>query len=142
MKTNSPLARLRHHVTGAIERGEREAITEKPATQHTLGPWALHYTNDEQGRPAMLIHGGAGQCGKYVASCHGWISEHGKPDGVTPQHSANAALIASAPELLAALQIIAADGKRDGWIPSFHAELARAAIARATGETVTEGGKL
>ena len=29
--SSSPLATLRHHVTGAIERGEKEAITEKPA---------------------------------------------------------------------------------------------------------------
>jgi hypothetical protein len=51
-------------------------------------------------------------------------------------------LYQASPELLAALQIIAADGKRDGWIPLYHWSKALAAIARATGETVTEGGKL
>lgn len=30
---SSPLARLRHHVTGAIERGEKEAIVERPAAK-------------------------------------------------------------------------------------------------------------
>ena len=42
MKTNPALSALRHHVTGAIARGEAQAITEVPATQrptHTPGPW-------------------------------------------------------------------------------------------------------
>jgi len=30
----SPLARLRHHVTGAIERGEKSAVVEKPAAKN------------------------------------------------------------------------------------------------------------
>lgn len=46
---NHPLARLRNHVTGAIERGEAQAIIEQPTTpaQHTANakltplPWRL-----------------------------------------------------------------------------------------------------
>jgi hypothetical protein len=48
-KPDSPLARLRHHVTGAIERGEAQVIVEQPAApQHEWGiyekknPHALH----------------------------------------------------------------------------------------------------
>lgn len=44
-KPNRPLDRLRHHVTGAIERGEAQAIVEqKPpgqSVQFTPGPWRL-----------------------------------------------------------------------------------------------------
>jgi len=41
--TPGPLARLRHHVTGAIERGETVAIVEQSATSRTIltpsEPW-------------------------------------------------------------------------------------------------------
>jgi uncharacterized protein YceH (UPF0502 family) len=42
MKTNPLLSRLRHHVTGAIERGEAVAIVEQStveATQARLAAW-------------------------------------------------------------------------------------------------------
>jgi hypothetical protein len=39
----------------------------------------------------------------------------------------------AAPELLAALRVIAEDGKRDGWIPSYHWGEAQKAIAKAEG---------
>ena len=45
----------------------------------------------------------------------------------------DARLIAAAPELLAALRVIAEDGKRDGWIPSYHWGEAQKAIAKAEG---------
>jgi hypothetical protein len=51
-------------------------------------------------------------------------------DEVTEQA---ARLIAAAPELLAALRVIAEDGKRDGWIPSYHWGEAQKAIAKAEG---------
>lgn len=41
--TQGPLARLRHHVTGSIERGESVAIVEQSATSRTIltpsEPW-------------------------------------------------------------------------------------------------------
>lgn len=36
---NHPLARLRYHVTGAIERGEAQAIIEQPATPRPALNW-------------------------------------------------------------------------------------------------------
>lgn len=41
---NTPLDKLRYHVTGAIERGEKEAITEqhRMKEQHTPTPWYVH----------------------------------------------------------------------------------------------------
>ena len=44
MKTNPALSALRHHVTGAIARGEAQAITEAtaaPRPSHTPGPWEV-----------------------------------------------------------------------------------------------------
>ena len=41
--TQGPLERLRHHVTGAIERGEKEAITEMP-TRDTIA-WVRMYNS-------------------------------------------------------------------------------------------------
>lgn len=47
MKTNPPLSALRHHVTGAIERGEKTAIVGQPAAgeaEHTPRktlPWRV-----------------------------------------------------------------------------------------------------
>ena len=44
----NPLERLRHHVTGAIERGEAQAIVCQPVTryQFQLGRW---YISDDSG---------------------------------------------------------------------------------------------
>ena len=86
MKTNPALSALRHHVTGAIARGEAQAITEVPATprpEHTPGPWTVdnQYIHGPDGIRFLAVAGdGAGQ--------------------------ANARLIASAPELLEALERI------------------------------------
>lgn len=46
---SSPLARLRRHVSGAITRGEKQALTEQPATQpaHTPTPWSYQKADYE-----------------------------------------------------------------------------------------------
>lgn len=50
-KHTHPLDALRHHVTGAIERGEAEAITEVTTQQqqHTPGPWTASHLSDSDG---------------------------------------------------------------------------------------------
>ena len=51
---NGPLARLRHHVSGAIARGEATAITEIPAA-----PEELTFTrvpSDACGNPRYVVH--------------------------------------------------------------------------------------
>lgn len=42
-------------------------------------------------------------------------------------------LIQAGPDLLAALRVVLVDGEQAGWLPSFHAQTARAAIAKAEG---------
>jgi hypothetical protein len=87
MKTNPALSALRHHVSGAIARGEAQAITEIPATTrpaHTPGPWYLN--------------------------SRGWVVQS-TGDIVTRLECSNnkeadARLIAAAPELLDALERI------------------------------------
>jgi hypothetical protein len=51
---NRPLDRLRHHVTGAIERGEAEAIVEV-APQGHIQAAILDALED---RESILVHGG------------------------------------------------------------------------------------
>ena len=74
-------------------------------------------------------------CNRLVVKRKTWGGEVVADLGEAPDaNRANARLIAAAPELLAALRVIAEDGKRNGWIPSFHWGEARAAIAKAEGE--------
>lgn len=127
MKTNPALSALRHHVTGAIARGEAQAITEVPATQspaHTPGPWYLN--------------------------SRGWVVQS-TGDIVTRLECSNnkdadARLIASAPELIEALAGCA-DALREAGkdfaqanklavrpnLYELHERAARAAIAKAKG---------
>jgi len=87
MKTNPALAALRHHVSGAIARGEAQAITEVPATPrpaYTPGPWTF-----ANGPHRIEVHTTPALA--YAFS----ISDE-----------ANARLIAAAPELLEALERI------------------------------------
>ena len=73
--------RLRHHVTGAIERGEAQAIVEIPALHK--GPFPLHTTKNDD---AFVI-----------------ITNHGTHYAKTFDPSA-AHLISAAPDLLSALE--------------------------------------
>ena len=85
--TSKPIERLRHHVTGAIERGEAQAITEQRAA-HTPGPWI---------RGARLLDVCAGASVVATVAC---ASSH---PATEEQAHANARLIAAAPDLLEAL---------------------------------------
>ena len=75
--------RLRHHVTGAIERGEAQAIVEIPALHK--GPFPLHTTKNDD---AFVI-----------------ITNHGTHYAKTFDPSA-ARLISAGPDLLSALDLI------------------------------------
>ena len=85
---------------------------------HTPGPW---YSQPTAGHE---MHGQSA-----IAS-----EANGKTVAIAYDGKADAHLLAAAPDLLAALRVIAEDGKRNGWIPSFHWGEARAAIAKAEGE--------
>jgi len=52
MNQNPLLARLRNHVTGAIERGECEAIVEKPAPHYVIFPNGLRFAPS----PKLLVN--------------------------------------------------------------------------------------
>jgi hypothetical protein len=92
--TPGPLDRLKHHVTGAIERGEKTAVVAVVGAKHTPGPWTY-------GRMDELNHG----------SEYSWVSgpvgciAHVYPDREPTNDLANARLIAAAPELLAACKL-------------------------------------
>lgn len=89
--------------------------------QHTPGPWTIEKTSHDTEIVAGKYHicnvGESVRCSENEAK-------------------ANARLIASAPDLLAALQAFAAAGNNfTGWHPAYEDAIiqARAAIARATG---------
>lgn len=107
-------------------------------TKHTPGPWYVGAQNDAiyiiAGRPPALnndfpVHGADRE---LIAAMKG--------DGYS-MDSANASLIAAAPDLLAALQVVmpALEVMRKQWPRSKHDDsldvvaFARAAIAKATG---------
>jgi hypothetical protein len=81
-KFNSPKEALEYHVTGAIERGEKQAIT-AVITKHTPGPWTV---DDTWG----LIMAKEAE----IAACHAGRGGDAK---------ANASLIA-APEMYEAIE--------------------------------------
>ena len=92
MKTNPALSALRHNVTGAIARGEAQAITEVPATtrpEHTPGPWTILPNTPHFVR---AMHPAEGM--QPVATVYHFDGEL----------DANARLIAAAPTLLEALE--------------------------------------
>ena len=104
MKTNPALSALRHHVTGAIARGEAQAITEVPATQrpaYTPGPWRVKQTGFAYFRDLTILgedwHGE--ETPIAAALVRNALHPYGRAD--------KARLIASAPELLAALEAAA-----------------------------------
>lgn len=63
MKDNPAMARLRHHVTGAVERGEAEPITEQPVDDRAA------WREEAAGKPPLSgIGPGAGKStGDYLA---------------------------------------------------------------------------
>ena len=126
MKTNPALSALRHHVSGAIARGEAQAITEVPATPrpaHTPGPWDVE--------PKGSRHFVDGADGLTVA----YIDRAGVRERI--EIEANARLIAAAPTLLEALEAVLPDLEHyvatHGPGPDKRLAIARAAIAKARG---------
>jgi hypothetical protein len=110
--THTPLERLRHHVSGAVARGESSPVVEitTPA-KHTRGPWSIEAVKD------------------YLRMLDTGI------DSGAPESIANASLIAAAPDLLEALREMA-----EHWppqkpeSPAFMAYInAMSAIAKAEG---------
>ena len=103
MKTNPALSALRHHVTGAIARGEAQAITEVPATPrpaHTPGPWTIHESALSSSLVKELHIGTPTRTAACVYDdCAAGVL-------VRSEVEANARLIAAAPELLEALERI------------------------------------
>lgn len=108
-------------------------------SKHTPGPWKAHFedayfvTGPDLGRVAMMMN---------LKGAHGL---GGRRSG--NESAANARLIAAAPDLLEALQSVAmwAENQADGQSKGGHAtfdlmmlreqrDIARAAIAKATGE--------
>lgn len=89
MKTpkHTPLSKLRHHVTGAIERGEAKPIESIVTPKHTKGPWkVIKATHD-------------GEVISVADSSHAVdIQLVNNSNG--PENWKNAHLIAAAPELL------------------------------------------
>lgn len=103
-------------------------------TQHTPGPWRLGADNAADG---ANIHAGKKD---YIGHTCGFSPRPGSNERqLSPQEArANARLIASAPELLAALEIIVGNANGNaasGYynVPVSSITNARAAISKATG---------
>ena len=84
-------------------------------TSHTPGPWYVHEEMSD-----------------VVCAGDEVLAEHVSPE--------DAALIASAPDLLDALKNLLAVHEREGGTKCHAGDIARAAIAKATGEAM-KGGK-
>jgi phage tail protein X len=112
----------------------RSADSAKAFCNHTPGPWRYGHLKGADGLYRTEVfsdeHGG-------IASCH-WTPKH-CGDGVTETYrEANARLIAAAPDLLEALQVVLRDYTAVYDIGDVEMQpalyQARAAIAKATGE--------
>ena len=108
-------------------------------SKHTPGPWVV--LPEECDRPYIRIRGtvlgGRYKIANVLTPCYEGVHER-----EAEETRANARLIAAAPEMLEALQAIAdeADGTGkpyscDSYLPRHFIEKARAAIAKATGES-------
>lgn len=96
---------------------------------HTPGPWRvnLHHTKTSAGRNyGFVMADGIVPIAAVTLGVEGVAEDEGR---------ANAALIAAAPDLLAALQLVWDTYGFDPSIDSAIWQTVRAAIARATGET-------
>jgi hypothetical protein len=124
----TPLERLRHHVSGAIARGESVPVVEVAGpAKHTQGPWAALM----QDPPTIADRRGC----RVALSCV-------LPGQSAEEQQANARLIAAAPDLLEALRGLLRETKAKNPSPKVgkdfsllvYIEAARKAIARAEGE--------
>lgn len=99
-------------------------------SKHTPGPWMAEEVKTSIGR-AFRINDKPGQDFDNVATIydsHTWDNKKGPV-----QHEANARLIASAPELLVALEELLAAAEEDGGELNDPIEKAKAAISKAKG---------
>lgn len=135
---SSPIARLRHHVSGAIARGEAQPITEIPATPapsaHTPGPWKTGGCGEDGWR---LILGPTTRFFQAFGEAHTTGVAAVSVSDCEAEDLANARLIASAPDLLnllaAADRLEELTGENLAVYARTYAALARAAIAKAKG---------
>jgi hypothetical protein len=104
-------------------------------TQHTPGPWAVRdHWADEGAFEVYPTRGGEPKIGQWSALAE--VPEYGPNDA--PEAEANARLIAAAPDLLEALELMLEnlDAMYVVSPASSAHKKARAAIAKATGEKV------
>lgn len=93
---------------------------------HTPGPWTIHK------RSATSV---VGSKGFVVAACGGCSTNAVNPDDLHAELTANARLIAAAPDLLEALEELMQLCIEDGWTAEGHWNAkARAAILKARDE--------
>jgi hypothetical protein len=137
--TQTPLERLRHHVSGAIARGESVPIVEVAGpAKHTPGPWDIVQDAPLNPRARFNI-GSRGPGGLATYVCTIKTEKHLALDG---NEEANARLIAAAPDLLEALRGLLRETRAKNPSPKVgkdfsllvHIEGARKAIAKAEGE--------
>lgn len=121
MSKHTPLEKLKHHVSGAIKRGEKTAIEAVVAAKHTPGPWIASPANPED-RTFVTDQNDKLVC--FVES----------GDGDNHKDFANARLIAAAPDLLKALEQVLMDTDDAVYISHFQNLINR---ARGTGKGVT-----
>jgi hypothetical protein len=103
------------------------------SAKHTPGPWFIHPSNSEEWSCHILSPNAPKWPYDTIASIREMYGENCTTPGA---HSANARLIAAAPDLLEALQRImplALSGHFGGSDSTLDIEKARAAIAKATG---------
>lgn len=94
-------------------------------SEHTPGPWRAGYIDEQDRRERMIVRAEAVDGHPYVAIC---------PNPLAGSHEANARLIAAAPDLLAACELMLSSPKYGNAPSEAAVEAARAAIARARGE--------
>ena len=115
----TPLEALKYHVSGAIERGEGEAVTAViNKYKHTPGPWVASKRNQRTIVQQVLNDSYA------VAEVHAVYGNEAE---------ANARLIAAAPEMLEALEAIFINHEVKGMSETLNNK-ALAAIRKAKGE--------
>ena len=96
---SKPIDRLKHHVTGAIERGEKQAIEAVVKPKHTPGPWFVQAEEAQTNGIESL--GVVSDNGEIIAEIY--IADiHGEPN----LGRANARLIAASPELLEHVNVL------------------------------------
>lgn len=96
-------------------------------SKHTPGPWLIEAQNCHTGDIATVHH-----------TTNGWVTiyaPHWAETGMEPpEQSANARLIAAAPDLLDALRLAVRQNSHDMMLTGEELRFCEAAIAKATGQ--------